>query len=163
MVTMSEGASRESWHVCGLIEQAVGTSLRYGFSAIEDEMGLKVNWSGMEPAQFELLCAALLQAVGCQNVRMRHGGGDGGWDIDAEWPHEMPGGLCAGPGCTKRELKQDEGNHQSWLPLTRIFRPGSASTQSKSFPASAGFPAHEMSPGTSTRSSSVTKTILWFV
>jgi hypothetical protein len=50
------------------------------------------SWSRISPGRFEELVAAVLRAMGYQNVQLRTGGDDDGWDIDAELHRTLPDG-----------------------------------------------------------------------
>lgn len=44
---------------------------------------MNIKWNDIPDDHFEELIAALLRAMGYENVRVRTGGMDDGWDIDA--------------------------------------------------------------------------------
>jgi hypothetical protein len=51
---------------------------------------MKINWSEVSDGEFEQIVAAILRAMLFQNVVVRTGGNDDGWDIDAELPQNTP-------------------------------------------------------------------------
>jgi hypothetical protein len=55
-------------------------------------MAFKINWQNVRDGEFEEIVAALLRAMGYQNVIVRTGGSDDGWDIDAELVRPLPDG-----------------------------------------------------------------------
>lgn len=54
---------------------------------------MKINWANVSPDMFERVVAELLRAMGYENVRIRTGGIDEGWDIDAETLSRHPDGT----------------------------------------------------------------------
>lgn len=53
---------------------------------------MKINWSDIPDEQFEEITAALMSAMGFENVTVRTGGSDEGWDIDAQLAQRLPDG-----------------------------------------------------------------------
>jgi hypothetical protein len=53
---------------------------------------MDIRWEQVPDDTFEEITAALLRAMGLQNVVVRTGGGDDGWDVDAEHPRSDPDG-----------------------------------------------------------------------
>lgn len=53
---------------------------------------MKINLADIPDGQFEEITAALMRAMGFENVTVRTGGSDEGWDIDAQLPERKPDG-----------------------------------------------------------------------
>jgi restriction endonuclease len=54
---------------------------------------MRINWNDIPDGQFEEVIAALMRSMGYENVTVRTGGMDDGWDIDAQTRQRHPDGT----------------------------------------------------------------------
>ena len=73
---------------------------------------MKIDWSSISPDLFEQMVGLLLRAMGYENVTVRTGGSDAGWDLDAVLCRTLPDGTL------DQELWRVECKRRSYKPAS---------------------------------------------